>query len=154
VLGKCEACSGTGRIERPDEAQNRQSSQIELSVETYDFSEFQVRSLVEKGRVGNYTLGYSAVHSDTNTQVFHPTFIGRSDFDLQEELLTRLAKKKAWHDRFKFSYAATVKEAFEKECRDFHQATRTLDNEKHPEPPTGANFPCPIPSCSALESKI
>ena len=155
MLGKCEVCSGTGRIERPNDIQNLQSSQPELSVENYEFSEDQVRSRVEKGRAGNYVLGYSALHSDTNIRVFHPTFVGRSDSDLREALLTRLAKKKAWHDQFKFSYAATVKEAFEKECQEFHLAAsaKDLDNEKHPEPPAGTNFRCPIPDCSALNHR-
>ena len=151
VLGKCELCSGTGRIEKPDEAQNRESTQLELPVQSYDFSEEQILSMVEKGRVGNYALGYSAFHGDTNTPLFHSTFIGRSDHDLQEELLARLTKKKPWYDRFKFSYAATVREAFENECRDFHLAPRTLDNEKHPQPPARTHFACPIPNCSALD---
>lgn len=152
VLGKCEFCNGTGRIERSDEAPNSVPSALGLSVDSYDFSEGQVRSTVERGRVGNYALGFSAMHGDTNTRVFHPTFIGRSDTDLQEDLLSLLAKKKPWYSRFKFSYATTVKEAFEKECRDFHLAIGVIDNEKHPEPPTGTDFPCPVPSCNALKS--
>lgn len=152
VLGKCSSCNGTGRIEKTEETQDHGADPHPILEETYDFSEDQIRSRVEKGKIGNYALGFSATHKDTNTEVFHPTFVGRSDSDLQEELLTRLAKKKPWYDRFKFSYATTVREAFERECREFHLTVGGIDNEAHPQRPNGTDFPCPIPNCKALES--
>jgi RecJ-like exonuclease len=156
VLGKCTFCNGTGRVERTNEELSeeltRKSTVLGLSIDAYDFTEDEIRYRVEKGRIGNYALGYSATHPDTNITVFHPSLIGRSDTDLQEELLTRLAKKKPWYAMFKFSYATTVREAFETECRDFHLARRVIDNEKHPQRPSGTDYPCPIPNCNAPES--
>ena len=63
-----------------------------------------------------------------------------------------MAKKQPWYDRFKFDYAITVREAFERECREFHLAVGVIDNGKHPEPPVGTNLPCPVPNCDALRT--
>jgi len=44
-----------------------------------------------------------------------------------------------------FSYAESVKDAFEKECRDYHEfgGSDKLDNEEHPKCPDGMDWKCP-----------
>ena len=48
---------------------------------------------------------------------------------------------------FKFSYANNAKEAFEKECRNYHDFggdDGILDNKVHPDRPERTEYDCPI----------
>ena len=46
-----------------------------------------------------------------------------------------------------FSYAENSKEAFEKECKNYHDFggdIGSLDNDIHPDRPEGKDYECPI----------
>jgi hypothetical protein len=50
------------------------------------------------------------------------------------------------YTHFAFCYAPTAIAAFERECRDFHElgGIEGLDNQRHPEPPQGSFWACPM----------
>jgi hypothetical protein len=53
----------------------------------------------------------------------------------------------ARYTHFEFSYAASAQAAFENECHDYHDlgGRSGLDNERHPAPPQGVAWACPVP---------
>jgi hypothetical protein len=50
------------------------------------------------------------------------------------------------YTHFRFSYAASAHAAFEKECCNYHEfgGSYGLDNERHPAPPEGEAWKCPV----------
>ncbi len=87
---------------------------------------------------GNFALGYIV---DTD---FIVIYIGRAD----EDLNTVLKDFVFWRSDclfFKYAVAKTAKEAFEKECINFHDFGETvnLKNIHHPEPPPQSRWKCP-----------
>ena len=48
--------------------------------------------------------------------------------------------------KFKYSYASNIKEAFEKECKNYHDfgGWDSLDNIYHPARLEGTDYKCPI----------
>jgi hypothetical protein len=51
------------------------------------------------------------------------------------------------YTHFEFSYAPSAKAAFEGECRAYHDfggSYGSLDNERHPAPPEGVSWMCPV----------
>jgi hypothetical protein len=50
------------------------------------------------------------------------------------------------YTRFAFRYASCAEAAFEKQCRNFHDlgGSDGLDNERHPVPPLGKSWKCPV----------
>lgn len=93
---------------------------------------------VTKTSAGNYALGYKDEKS-----TFIVQYVGRSDSDVASELKNYLSSR---YRRFKFSYASSLKETFEKECKNYHDfgGKKSLDNERHPGRPYGANWECPV----------
>lgn len=73
----------------------------------------------------------------------HGTFlikqIGRSDEDLRAALQPHVGGP---YREFKFSYAVSPRDAFEKECRLFHELV-TLDDPTHPTAPKDTDVKCP-----------
>jgi hypothetical protein len=112
----------------------------------FDFTSQETDRHVEPKRIGNYALGN--MKDDGTT--FLVKYVGRSDTDLNVELKARLDKP---YRKFKFSYAGSVREAFDKECRNYHDfgGKGSLDNEVHPARPPGANWPCPVSGCTELQ---
>ena len=87
---------------------------------------------------GNFALGYMEYAS------FIVRYIGRSDSDIKEEIKKHIGQGYCY---FKFRYASSPKDAFEKECNnyhDFNDPEGRLDNEKHPTRPVYSNRTCPI----------
>jgi len=77
------------------------------------------------------------------TGPFHVDYVGRSDDDLNPRLKTHVGSE---YKYFKFDYAASPKNAFEKECElyhDFGGPEGSLDNKVHPDRPTGSDWKCP-----------
>jgi hypothetical protein len=109
----------------------------------FDFTSEQIDKQVESNRIGNYALGY--MDGDT----FIVKYVGRSDTDLNQELKARLDRG---YSKFKFSYAGSVRQAFDKECNNYHDfgGKAKLDNEVHPARPSGTNWPCPVSGCTEL----
>jgi hypothetical protein len=50
------------------------------------------------------------------------------------------------YTHFAFHYAASPIDAFERECRAYHAlgGSSALDNRRHPEPPAGLSWACPV----------
>lgn len=102
---------------------------------SYSFDSDTVKTRVSKGRKGNYALGY------VKENTFHIEYVGRSDTDLQDELIIRLVTHQ--HPSFKFSYASSNEEAYRKECQNYHDFN-PHENEKHPASPAGMNLRCHV----------
>ncbi len=107
---------------------------------TYAFNEPTIKKYVPVKGIGNYALG----NINPSTDKFRPKYVGRSDTNLQQELLVRLSEKDH-HKIFKFRVASSVSEAFNMECRNYHAFRPQLENEIHPATPEGYNLRCPIP---------
>ena len=84
---------------------------------------------------GNYALG-----RESEEEKFLVGYVGRSDSDIRDRLESWVDKTKWPH--FKFSYAASAKAAFEKECDNYHDFDPP-DNFTHPERPQDTNWQCP-----------
>jgi len=110
----------------------------------------KIDEVVTEKSAGYYALGYAP------DGLFVVRYVGRSDNDVNDRLKkwvekTKLESWKLWsgkgkkYTHFVFGYAASAKEAFEQECRNYHHfgGSEKLDNEKHPERPYLANWKCP-----------
>ena len=115
----------------------------------YDFNKDSIDINVTKVSVGNYALGFV----DNNSDNFHVTYVGRSDSDVKERLQKQLSETKKIISKFetkkisfKYSYASSPKEAFEKECFNYHNfvGSKKLSNNSHPEKPRDENWKCPV----------
>jgi hypothetical protein len=98
-----------------------------------------------KKKIGNYALGYYVENPNTNGFRFITHYVGRSDNDLQAEIIQqgiRLKKNENGtpiFSHFKFIYTTTAKKAYLKECKDFHAfgGSEGLHNQRHPKRPSG-----------------
>ena len=97
----------------------------------------QVDKEIRKGTPGNYAYGYLKENGRFVVQ-----YVGRSDTDLNDRIKHGIGNYKL----FKYSYAANSKEAFEKECKNYHDfgGWDNLNNELHPGKPDGSDYSCPI----------
>ena len=112
----------------------------------------EVNNRVEEGRMGNYAYGY--VTERDGRQIFIVRYVGRSTTDLREEIKSRHKSNDKFSEvdceYFKYSYAASEREAYEKECRNFHDfgGEQSLLNEIHPAKPQDKSYyTCPIDDC-------
>ena len=113
----------------------------------YDFEE--MKNHVEEEKIGNYALGYK-----NNKGTFVVKYVGRSDTDLQRRLVEHISDGEKYQ-YFKFSYADDAVEAFEKECRNYHDfgESRKLNNKRHPDRPDGqTNLTCPY--CDIFDDEV
>jgi len=103
-----------------------------LDTETID-------SNVVSNTPGNYALGKV---SEKGTFIVY--YVGRSDEDLNGRLKEWVGKKTKYK-YFKFKYALSPDEAFEQECKNYHDfgGSEKLDNEVHPKRPEGSYRRCP-----------
>ena len=90
---------------------------------------------VTKKLTGNYALGKK---NDNGT--FLVGYVGRSDNDIRNRLKSWIGRTR--RPLFKFSYAASAKAAFEKECKNYHDFDPP-GNDKHPQRPDGTGWKCP-----------
>jgi hypothetical protein len=101
--------------------------------------------------IGNYAYGHSKVNSE-GREVFHVDYVGRAD---EEPLRERIKHGiNEGYKEFKFSTATNVKDAFEKECQNWHDfggPDGQLDNKIHPDKPNGTDYKCPI--CEKIEQQ-
>jgi hypothetical protein len=102
----------------------------------FDLSLEKINELITARSPGNYALGY--IDGDS----FIVTYVGRSDFDLNERLKDWIGQ----YPLFKWSYAISEKAAYEKECRNYHDfgGNEMLVNTIHPAIPEGTNLKCPV----------
>ena len=103
----------------------------------YPLTSQEVERVVTKESAGNYALGYTVPSG-----AFIVTHVGRSDNNLKQELQARVTRT---YQEFKYSNAYSLKHAFEKECRNYHDfgRSRSLLNEHHPSRPDGPDWRCP-----------
>ncbi len=69
-------------------------------------------------------------------------YVGRSDTNVRDRLLQHVGGR---YTEFKYSYATSAKDAFETECRNYHDyGGDNLDNDIHPDRPDNSlNWKCP-----------
>lgn len=118
----------------------------------FPLTDEEVNNRVEAGKMGNYAYGY--LEERDGRQSFIVLYVGRSTTDLREEIKNRHKSQKKFTDagceQFKYSYAANVREAYEKECQNFHDfgGERSLLNDIHPAKPEDNNsYTCPVEGC-------
>ena len=110
----------------------------------FEFTSQKVNEMIENNRIGNYALGY--ITKDSNGEhVFCVKYVGRSDNDLNDRIKDHLGESKEY-THFKFSYETCSRNAFLKECRNWHDfgGEDILDNHYHPDKPNGTNWKCPV----------
>ena len=99
----------------------------------YRLTQEIVNGSVQRDRIGVYLLG---LWTKTETDI---GCVGRSDTDLQGRLHDRVGDD----GQFRFRYMETVAEAFEEECRLYHEFDPPM-NLIHPDSPDGMNLLCPV----------
>ncbi len=106
----------------------------------YDLDKENIDNEITKTSAGNYALGYK-----DDKGGFAVCYVGRSDSDVKDRLMKHLDDKKKYTS-FKFSYASSPKEAYEKECRNYHEwgGCKGLENIIHPDSPNGITRKCPV----------
>jgi hypothetical protein len=72
------------------------------------------------------------------------TYVGRSDTDLQQEILQSASKGS--YVVFWFDYASSPMDAYKYECELFHEY-QPPDNSIHPAIPAYTNWRCPVQGC-------
>ncbi len=103
----------------------------------FSFTNEEIDSRIRDNKIGNYALGSKNSKGGLNV-----SYVGRSDTDLKAELKQRLETHD--HSHFKASYANSPKEAFEKECKNYHDfgGKNELENKIHPARPKNVNWKC------------
>jgi hypothetical protein len=94
-----------------------------------------INTKVTRKSPGNYALG-----EKNGNGTFTVGYVGRSDSDVRERLISWVDKTR--RPLFKFSYATSAKAAFEKECNNYHDFNPS-GNSSHPARPEGSNWRCP-----------
>lgn len=102
---------------------------IELKADNID-------NLINAKSPGNFALGH------IEGKAFIVKYIGRSDSNLNNQLKTYIGR----YPNFKWSYASSVKAAYDKTCQNYHDfgGSDALDNKTHPEKPGGEYLICEI----------
>lgn len=99
---------------------------------------------VKETHPASYSLGYKGKGID-----FVTLYVGRVDGGpnggLRECLMQHIGDHPKYN-LFTFSYAASVQEAYEAECREFHLAggEGELRNDRHPSAPEGSGLWCRV----------
>lgn len=113
---------------------------------SYNLTYDEIDRLVLENSIGNYAYGYL-----NDKGVFIVCYVGRSDTDLKERIKHGIEDMKTdptcRYERFKFSYADSIQEAYEKECQNYHDfggEEGYLRNEVHPAKPERYEGTCPI----------
>lgn len=107
---------------------------LKLTSKPHLISIVNIDKYVKKNKIGNYALGYM------KNGLFTPKYIGRSDNGLNKRLKNYTDTK---YNRFKFMYQTSKRNAFIKECENYHDFIKQLDNKIHPRKPDNANWFCP-----------
>ena len=70
------------------------------------------------------------------------SYVGRADTDLNDRVKDHVDEG---YESFKYSYATSPKDAFEKKCENYHDfgENKSLDNKIHPDRPNGSSWECP-----------
>lgn len=97
---------------------------------------------------GNYAVGTI----EEVSRMFTPRYIGRSDHDLSGSLKKHVGGSGINGDYTHFMAAAapSPKDAFERECKNYHDVQYQLDNEKHPIRTAQTDWECAV--CRDLQA--
>ena len=112
---------------------------------SYELTYDEINRNIGDNRIGNYAFGYI-----NERGFFVVRYVGRSDSDLKTRIKHGITDMEnaptCRYERFKFSYAETAKEAYEKECRNYHDfgGSQKLLNIDHPAKPANSNETCPV----------
>ena len=105
----------------------------------YELTNEKIDQTITRTTPGNYALGY------VRELTFYVLYVGRSDDDVNARLKQWVGHSRYTH--FMFSYARSSRDAFEKECKNYHDFDVPPDNKEHPKRPNGTDWKCPV--CSA-----
>lgn len=100
---------------------------------SYPLNNTEIDRVITRTSPGNYALGYSKDGS------FYVQYVGRADSDVNARLKQHIGENYA---RFMYSYATSPKDAFEKECRNYHDFS-PRNNTYHPDRPANQGWKCP-----------
>lgn len=102
----------------------------------YVFTREEIDKQVTRTNCGNYALGKLCDDGKT----FFVQYIGRADSDVNNRLKQHLGEP---YTHFKYSYATSSKDAFEKECENYHDFPN-VSNKIHPDRPSNSkDWKCP-----------
>ena len=103
----------------------------------YPLTNEEINKRITEKSAGNYAYGYT-----NQDGTFIVKYVGRADSDLNERIKHGVGQYK----EFKYSYANNAKEAYEKECKNYHDfgGSDSLDNDIHPDKPDNTNYKCPV----------
>lgn len=108
----------------------------------------EIEKQIPEKVIGNYAFGYI----DPSDNKFVIEYVGRADGQpLRERIKHGIADG---YKEFMFSIAANAKEAYEKECKNWHEfggPKGWLDNKIHPDKPNNTDYECPY--CDDMEQK-
>ncbi len=107
----------------------------------YRLDNATINANVAKASIGNYALGTR----DSETGDFVVEFVGRAETGINAKLKSWVGETDSTH--FMFSYAVSLRVAFEKECKLYH-ALSPPQNHAHPERRPGVTWACP--SCDVF----
>ena len=104
----------------------------------YHLTADKINQVVTKKSAGNYALGYMDPE-------FTVLYVGRSYNDIKTRLKLWVGKE-IRYKHFEFSYAASCRKVFNKQCKNYHDfgGSKNLDNKHHPERPAGTDWKCSI----------
>ncbi len=106
---------------------------------SFTLSPLKIDEVITRKSPGNFALG------SVENKVFYVRYIGRADEDLNA-ILKSWVNYRPDCNRFKFSYAASMKAAFLKHCDIFHAFSKGsgLSETDHPDRPEGTDWTCPL----------
>ncbi len=112
----------------------------------FALTDIDVNKRVPENVMGNYAF----LQKKWLTDEYLVRYVGRSDSDLKKEIKQQMKTDRAKGcTHFMFSIAKSKKEAFEKECRNYHDfgECNCLNNDIHPAKPAGTEYKCPVEGC-------
>lgn len=112
----------------------------------FALTDAEVNKIVPENVMGNYAF----LQKKWLAGEYIVRYVGRSDSDLKKEIKQQMRTDRAKGcTHFKYSIAKSVKEAFEKECRNYHDFGECdcLNNDIHPAKPAGTRYKCPVEGC-------
>lgn len=97
-----------------------------------------VERIIKLKAAGNFALGKL-----NDSGEFVAEYVGWSGSDIKSEIVAML---NSGYTAFEYSYALTPKDAFERDCRIFHDlgGDIILDNKEHPARPERVKWRCPL----------
>lgn len=108
----------------------------------YDFDSETIDSILDDKSIGNYALGHL-----NEKGTFIVCYVGRAtEQSVKDRLKQHIGEHPKIYKLFKYSYAGSPKEAYLKECKNYHDfgEDRCLYNENHPAKLSGDATPCPV----------